>query len=116
MKTTINARDIVLAYVEALNREDFQRAREFVSDEIAFDGVLGSRRGSKDYFVDMERMHLQYDVKKVFIDGDDVCLFEDVTMGDTSVFTCAWYHVADGKIHSLRVVFDPRPVLKGKAA
>lgn len=116
METATDARDVVLTYIEALNREDFRHARDLVDDDIAFDGVLGSRRGSKDYFADMERMRLKYDIKKVFVDGNDVCLFVDVAMGGTSVLTCAWYQVANGKIQSLRVVFDPRPILEGKAA
>jgi predicted ester cyclase len=111
-----NAGDVVLAYVEALNREDFRSARDYVRGDLAFDGVLGSRRGSNDYFADMERMRLKYDVKKIFVEGDDVCLLMDVTLEGISVFTCAWYQVADGKIRSLRVVFDPRPLLKDKAA
>jgi hypothetical protein len=64
----------------------------------------------------MERMRLKYDVKKVFADGNDVCVLEDVTLQGTPIFTCAWYRVESGKIRSLRVVFDPRPVLAGKAA
>lgn len=116
METTIDARNLVLAFIEALNREDFRHARDFVGDDFRFDGVLGSRRGSKDYFADMERILLKYDVKKVFVDGNDVCLFVDVAMQGTSILTCAWYQVADGKIQSLRVVFDPRPILEGKTA
>ena len=116
METTIDARNVVLAYIDALNREDFRNARDFVSDDIAFDGVLGSRRGSKAYFEDMERMRLKYDIKKVFVDKNDVCLFVDVAMVGRSILTCAWYQVTNGKIQSLRVVFDPRPILEGKAA
>lgn len=93
MEAMTNARDVVLAYVEALNREDFRHVRTFVSDDVAFDGVLGSRRGSNAYFADMERMRLKYDIKKVFVDGDDVCPFVNVTMEGIAVLTCAWYRV-----------------------
>ncbi len=116
MTTMINARDIVLGFVEALNREDFRRARDFVSDDISFAGVLGSRHGADAYFSELEKMRLKYDVKMVFAEGDDVCVLEDVTLEKTPIFTCAWYRIAKGKIHSLRVVFDPRPLLKDKAA
>lgn len=61
-------------------------------------------------------MRLKYDVKKVFADGNDVCVFYDVTLSGVKVFTCAWYQVEDSKIRSLKVVFDPRPVLTPKAA
>jgi uncharacterized protein (DUF2147 family) len=55
----------------------------------------------------MERMRLKYDVKRVFVDGNDVCLFYDLKMSGTTILVSAWYQVQDGKIHSLKVVFDP---------
>ena len=61
-------------------------------------------------------MCLKYDVKKVFVDGNDVCVFYDVTLSGGALFTCGWYRVEDGTIHSLKVVFDPRPALDTKAA
>jgi len=36
-------------------------------------------------------------------------------MSGATLFTCGWYQVEDGKIRSLKVVFDPRPVLDTKA-
>jgi hypothetical protein len=64
----------------------------------------------------MEKMRLKYDVKKVFADGNDVCLWYEVTLSGTAVLTAGWYHLEAGRINSLKVVFDPRPVLAGKAA
>jgi hypothetical protein len=29
-----------------------------------------------------------------------------------TLFGCGWYHVEQGKISSLRVVFDPRPLVE----
>lgn len=111
-----SARNVVLAYIEALNREDFAEARRYIDNEISFEGALGSRHGADAYLADMTRMHLKYEVKKVFVDGDDVCLLYNVTMSGVTVFTAGWYRLREGKIHSLRVVFDPRPLLKDKAA
>lgn len=111
-----NAKEVVLSCIKALNDENFDLARHYVSDDVSFVGVLGSRQGADAYFNDMERMRLKYDVKKVFAEGHDVCLLYDVTLDGVSVFGCAWYVVDDGKIRSLRVVFDPRPVLETKAA
>jgi len=76
--------------------------------------VLGSRNGAEAYFQDMERMRIKYSVKKVFADEQDVCLFYDFTLSGKTVFGSAWYHVDAGKIRSLRVVFDPRPLLENK--
>ena len=111
-----NPRGLVLSYVEALNDENFKLARRYVSDDMTFDGALASRQGAAAIFVDLERVRLKYDIKKVFADGNDVCLFYDVTLSGVKLFTCGWYQVADGKIRSLKVVFDPRPVLSARAA
>jgi limonene-1,2-epoxide hydrolase len=110
--TGTNAREIVMACIKALNEEDFQTAREYTTDNFSFVGVLGSRNGAAAYFDDMEKMKLKYDVKKVFVDRDDVCLLYDLSISGITIFGCGWYHVEDDKISSLRVVFDPRPVLE----
>lgn len=107
-----NPKEIVLGFVDALNRADFHAARECVADDLNFVGALGSREGADVYFRDMERMRLRYDVKKAFADGGDVCLFYDVTMSNVTVFCAGWYRLLRGKIQSFRVVFDPRPVLE----
>ncbi|MGH9512643.1 MAG: nuclear transport factor 2 family protein [Terriglobales bacterium] len=107
-----NSREVVLAFVDALNRADFQAARECVTDDLNFVGALGSREGADAYFRDMERMRLKYDVKKAFAEDDDVCLFYDVTMSGITAFCAGWYRLSQGKIRSFRVVFDPRPVLE----
>jgi hypothetical protein len=109
------AKEVVLECIEAINRENFKAARQLVSDDMLFVGVLGSRQGGDVYFKDMERMRLKYSVKKVFVDGQDVCLFYDLKISGADIFGSAWYQVANGKIRSLKVVFDPRPILEAQS-
>jgi len=109
-----NPRGLVLAYLQA-NDENFDLARRYVSDEMEFTGVLTSRQGADAVFADLERIRLKYDIKKVFVDANDVCVFYDLTLSGVTVLTCGWYKVEDGRICSLKVVFDPRPVLAVKA-
>jgi hypothetical protein len=108
-----NAKEAVLACVQAINDEDFEKGRSLVSDDMSFVGVLGSRDSGDAYINDMTHMKLKYDVKKAFVEGDDVCLFYDLTMSGKTIFGCGWYHVENGKINSLKVLFDPRPFLEG---
>ena len=50
------------------------------------------------------------DRRKVFVDGDDVCVIYDLhTAPVLSSRTCEWYRLCDGKIASVSVVFDARP-------
>ena len=51
----------------------------------------------------------KFDVKKEFADSNDVCILHEWN----SQLVCVWYHVEDdGKISSIKVIFDPRPYLQ----
>ena len=106
------SKEVVLSFLKSLNAEDFKTARDYVNDNMTFDGVLGSRNGADAYFKDMSKMKFKYEIEKAFSDGDDVCMLYDINMSGTKIFTCGWYHLENGKISSLKVVFDPRSVLK----
>jgi hypothetical protein len=118
MKTTeqitTNAGRVVTTFINALNNEDFVLAGNQLTQDMKFDGVMGQRDGAEAYISDMSRMKFKYHIKKMFVDGDDVCLLYDINMGSATIFTCGWYHLEDGKISSLKVVFDPRPLLEKK--
>ncbi len=88
-----------------MNEEDFKTARTYVNDDMEFEGVLASRNGAEAYFKDMEEMKMKYQIKKVFADGDDVCMLSDVSMQSITMFTCSLYHLKNGKLNSLKVVF-----------
>jgi limonene-1,2-epoxide hydrolase len=105
------AKEVVLTFLDALNNEDFKTVRHYLSDDMVFDGVLGHRDGGDTYVEDMKRMKFKYKVLKAFAEGDDVCVLYDIDMSGETIFTCGWYKVRDNKIKSLRVVFDPRPIL-----
>lgn len=112
--TETKAGEIVMACIEALNAEDFTKARSYVSDNMQFIGVLGSRDGGDAYFEDMKKMKLKYDIDKAFVNGDDVCLLYHLQLSGTTIYGCGLYHVNDEKIDQLKVIFDPRPVLEKK--
>jgi len=48
---------------------------------------------------------------KLFVDGADACLLYDMETNTPAgtAFISEWYQVRDGKIASIRVVFDARP-------
>ena len=106
-----DAKETVLAFLEALNDEDFEGARLYATDDLTFEGVLGSRDGADSYFGDMKKMKLKYAVDKVFEDEDEVGVFYEIAMSGLNVFGAGWYKLKHGKIDSIRVVFDPRSVL-----
>ncbi len=111
--TPAKAKEVVLTFVNALNEDDFETARGCLSDDMVFDGVLGHRDGADTYISDMKKMKFKYKIKKSFEDDNDVCLLYDIDMGGkNTIFTCGWYQIKYNKIKSLKVVFDPRPILE----
>jgi limonene-1,2-epoxide hydrolase len=113
-ESTRNAKEVVMAFLKSMNDQDFKAARKYVIDDLSFVGVLGTRDSKEAYFKDMEQMRARYDIKKAFVDDNDVCVLYDISFGSSpaSLFTCGWYHLQEGKISSIRVVFDPRPLLQ----
>lgn len=117
MKTETNTienqtKDTVLSFLDSINKEDFEKARTFITDDFKFNGVLGSRDNADAYLEDMKKMKFKYEIKKTFSNEKDACVFYDITMTGKKIFCCGWYHLKGDKINSLRVVFDPRPILE----
>lgn len=110
--SSIDSKQIVLGFIDAMNQFDYGRARSLVTEDMSFVGVLGTRNGADAYFSDMQKMKFQYNVIRAFADGNDVCLIYDIDMGAQTIFCCGWYQLQDNKIKSFRVVFDPRPLLE----
>lgn len=116
METTAiqNPREVVVGLLRALNDHDYKEARKYANPDMKFDGVLGSRDGAESYFTDMEKMQLEYNIRRIFVEGNDVCVLYDLLIEDEKIFCCGWYTVKDGKISNLKVVFDPRPLLEAQ--
>ena len=112
----INPKEIVLEFLEALNRKDFKSARTYVSDNVSYIAPLNSFNGAEPYFKYVEHLNLpKLDIKKVFTEGShDVSVLWEVNYSTppAPIFVSAWYQVHDGKISSMKLVFDPRPFLQ----
>lgn len=107
------AKDIVIKFLSALNDEDFETAGECLAEDMTFDGVMGKRNSAESYIADMKKMKFKYDIQKTFEDKNDVCVLYNIDMsGEATIFTCGWYQLSYGKIKKLKVIFDPRPLLK----
>lgn len=110
MKNNSDATEVVLSYIKALDKEEYDAAGKYLNDEVRIKGPAGESFGKPSEFINMlRRYHGRYELKKTFTDGDDVCLLYDLVMPAAKVFMCSWYHVIDGEIASIQTVFDPRP-------
>jgi predicted ester cyclase len=105
------AKNTVTAFLDAMNAEDFNKARDYVDENMDFIGVMGTRHGADAYFTDMAKMKFKYDIEKAVADDADVMIWYKIRMGDKTIDTAGWYHLVDGKIRTFRALFDPRPLL-----
>jgi hypothetical protein len=110
MNPNQNPRDTVMSYVNALDNHDYNSARNWLGDNVLVKGPAGEAFRSPDEFIRMmQKQQGKYEIKKVFVDGDDVCLLYDFITRTVTAFFASWYKVKDGKIILVQTVFDPRP-------
>ncbi len=110
MESQSSAKDVVLAYLKSLDGQDYDSAQKQLGDSVRVKGPTGESFNSRTQFIDMLRTyHGRYDLKKVFVDGNDVCVLYDFATPTAKVFMCSWYQVESGRIVSIQTVFDPRP-------
>jgi limonene-1,2-epoxide hydrolase len=115
-----NAREVVMEFIDALERKDFKAVRSYTSDNIS---VLAPGPAEHTTFNHAEPLvtYLEHadlpklEIKKEFADSNDVCLLFEMNYHEPPVttFVCGWFHVNDdGKISSLRFVLDPRALFQ----
>ena len=98
-----------MAYIAALDGQRYEKALEFLHDRVRIRGPAGESFGKPLDFIEMLRKYRgRYEIKKVFVDGDDVCVLYDLATNGPTVYMSSWYVVKDGRIASIQTVFDPR--------
>jgi len=104
-----NAKEIVLSYINAMYGHDYDSVRSYLSDSVKVIGPTGENFRSPDEFIAMMRKQPgKYELKKAFVDGNDVCLLYDFVTSTFRTFFSSWYKVKDGKIVFIHTVFDTK--------
>jgi limonene-1,2-epoxide hydrolase len=108
-----SGKEIVTSFIESLNSKDLKSARSYVSDDYSVRAPQGSYDTAEAYFKDVEKAqqkyNSRYEIKRVFADGNDVCVIADVIAGPSSnsaFSACGWYRVEGQKIRSLRLMYE----------
>ena len=99
-------------YHEAIGKGDFEALRSLLADKLDFEGpiakhdnpegLIGDLKGLSQIVEGMEPM-------KLFADGNDVCFIYKLKSKVAFAPVAEWFHVTNGKIDFIRVVFDARP-------
>ena len=100
---------MVMSYIGSLDQRRFEDALKRLHERVRIRGPAGETFGKPLDFIEMLREYKgRYDVKKVFTDGDDVCVLYDLMTAGPTVSMSSWYQVKEGKIVSVQTIFDPR--------
>ena len=110
----MSAASVAEEFFDAWTGGNFERARGLLSEDgFRFEGPIDTFDDADSYLNALRaptQMMTGLDKLKVFVDGDDACIVYDVkTAPVPTARTCEWYHVRDGKIDWVTVVFDARP-------
>jgi len=110
-----SAKEIVMEYIQATERQDFLSARSYLRDNMTYVSPVNSFDKADPYLKYNQHLYqtgqlAKLDIKKAFADSNDVCIIHEYNSQLVSV----WFHVDDDrKISSIKVIFDPRQFLAG---
>ena len=111
MTDSKNPRAIALAYLDAAGRKDFQAFETLLAPDVTFRGPAATLSGARNVAAAYARFApilVQNELKKVFVDANDVCLIYDFVT-DTpagAVPTVEWLAIEDGLVRSIWLVTD----------
>jgi predicted ester cyclase len=107
---------VVLAYLDAVAKKELDRVASLVHPEIKFTGPARTFTGVRELlaaFRNIGAIHVRNDIKRVFSDGNEVCVIYDfVTDTAGPVPTIEWVRIEDGRIRSVNLYYDQVPWLK----
>jgi hypothetical protein len=109
----VGAGQVAEDFFAAWTSRDFARARALLHDDLSFEGPIDSFSDADSYLQSLQGLSeiiTGVDKRKVFVDGEDVCVIYDMhTAPVPDARIAEWYTVRAGKIGSMSVVFDARP-------
>ena len=106
--------EVVHCFLRALGQGDFEAAHTILAKEFAFRGPFDTFDDPKSYLEALKKLYpivKTIDIRKLFVDGDEASLLYDMETNTPigTAFICECFKVRDGKITSIRAVFDARP-------
>ncbi len=111
MKTNIasDLKALATRYVEAVGKKDFDTVASLLHPRLEFTGNIAASRGAEEWIAALQRLSpilLRNDVRKVFGDGNEVCVIYDFVTTVCPVPCMEWI-VMDGElITSIFLLFD----------
>jgi hypothetical protein len=109
-----SAKEIVLEFYSALEKQDYAGVRRLLHDNFLFRGPIDTFDQAAPYVEAVKKLAPiteRIEVKKMFAEEKDVCVLYDLVMSAPArtAFVSEWFRVKGEKIAAIQVVFDARP-------
>jgi ketosteroid isomerase-like protein len=105
---------LALTYLDAVASQDYDTLAGLLAPDVRFKGPAMTRTSAEELFTALKRLaaiHLRNEVKRVFVDGDDVCVIYDFVT-DTpagALPTIEWLRFDGARIRSIDLFYDRLP-------
>ena len=107
---------LAVAYLDAVGKKDMQKVESLVAADVRFVGPAMTIQGARDLLAAFRRIsavHVRNDIKRVFADGDEVCVIYDfVTDTAGALPAIEWLRFEGGRIQTIHLYYDQVPWTK----
>jgi hypothetical protein len=113
----MDAKQVVTNYHNAWTNGDMGKARVYLADDLDFQGSIDTFRNADDFIVALtmfQKMIRKVNViQSFFSEGGSALLYDCDTVSPAGVIrTAEFFTVTEGKIKSIRLVFDATELRK----
>ena len=112
--TKADVAGLTVAYLQAVEQQQFERVRVLLDPNVEFITPGREIHGAADLIAALRKISpvlVRNDVKKVFADGDQVCVIYDFVTNTPvgALPSVEWITFREGKIASVRLIFHSEP-------
>ena len=104
---------IALAYLDAVSTKRLDALDTLIASDVQFVGpamTMTGRDGLVAAFRRVSAVQVRNDVKRVFSEGNEVCVIYDLVTDTLGAHpTIEWLVIEDGRIQSIRLFYDQLP-------
>jgi hypothetical protein len=109
-----NRKTLALEYLNAVGKQQYERIEALLAPDLQFRGPSMTRASAAEFLAALKRLgaiHVRNEVKRVFVDGDEVCVIYDFVT-DTpagALPTVEWLRFDGERIQSIDLYYDRLP-------
>ena len=105
---------VTLGYLEAVGQQQYDKVAGFLAPDLRFRGPAMTRTSAGEFLAALKRLaaiHVRNDVKRVFVEGDQVCVIYDfVTDTEAGALPAVeWLRFDGGRISAIDLYYDRLP-------